>query len=189
MAKIGILNSGGYNINSISFALKRLGVNDIIIVQNKDEFDTCDKIIIPGVGNAKVAMEMLQKQNIINCIKSTKKPVLGICLGMQIMCKFSAEFNTKCLGIFDETVEHLPTNLVSPQMGWNCIENGKYKGEFVYFCNNFYVPVCKNTTAFVDYCGVKISAIIKKDNFMGMQFHPEKSGKVGEKMLNDWLNS
>lgn len=187
MTKIGILNSGGYNINSIRFALERLRQNDIIIVKNKSEFDACDKIIIPGVGNAKVAMEMLQKQNLINCIKSTQKPVLGICLGMQILCDFSQEFDTKCLGIFDEKVVHLPDDLVSPQMGWNCIENGKYQGEFVYFCNNFYVPICKNTTAFVDYFGTKISAIIQKDNFTGMQFHPEKSGKVGEKMLDDWL--
>ena len=185
--KIGILNSGGYNINSIRFALERLGVNNVVIVKNKTEFDTCDGIIIPGVGNAKVAMEMLQKQELVNCIKTTKKPVLGICLGMQIMCNFSEEFDTKCLGIFDEKVMHLPADLVAPQMGWNCFENGKYQGEFVYFCNNFYVPVCKNTTAFVDYFGTKISAIIQKNNFTGMQFHPEKSGKVGEKILADWL--
>ena len=189
MIKIGILNSGGYNINSIRFALERFGVNDIVIVKNKCEFDVCDKIIIPGVGNAKVAMEMLQKQSLIECIKLTQKQVLGICLGMQIMCNFSEEFDTKCLGIFDEKVVHLPANVVAPQMGWNCIENGKYQGEFVYFCNSFYVPVCKNTTALVDYFGTKISAIIQKDNFTAMQFHPEKSGKVGEKILKDWLNS
>ena len=189
MTKIGILNSGGYNINSIRFALERLGANDVAIVENEDEFEACDKIIVPGVGNAKVAMEMLQKQNLIEAIKSTQKQVLGICLGMQIMCDFSQEFDTKCLGIFDEKVVHLPADLVSPQMGWNCIENGKYKGEFVYFCNNFYVPDCKNTTAFVDYFGTKISAIIQKNNFTGMQFHPEKSGKVGEKMLKDWLEN
>ena len=188
MIKIGILNSGGYNINSIRFALERLDYNNIVIVKNKSEFDVCDKIIIPGVGNAKVAMEMLQKQGLIDCIKSTQKPVLGICLGMQIMCNFSQEFDTKCIGIFDEKVMHLPENLVSPQMGWNGIETGKYQGEFVYFCNNFYVPVCKNTTAFVDYFGVKISAIIQKNNFTGMQFHPEKSGKIGEKMLAEWLD-
>ncbi len=189
MQKIGILNSGGYNINSIRFALERLGINDVIIVQNKDKFDICDKNIIPGVGNAKVAMEMLKEQNLIDCIKTTQKQVLGICLGMQIMCDFSQEFNTKCLGIFDEKVIHLPARLISPQMGWNCFENGKYQGEFVYFCNNFYVPICKNTTAFVDYYGTKISAIIQKNNFTGMQFHPEKSGKIGEKMLLDWLES
>ena len=91
------------------------------------------------------------------------------------------------LGIFDEKVVHLPADLVAPQMGWNCFENGKYQGKFVYFCNSFYVPVCKNTTAFVDYFGTKISAIIQKNNFTGMQFHPEKSGKVGEKILADWL--
>ena len=185
--KIGILNSGGYNINSIRFALERLGQTGISIVKNKSEFDACDKIIIPGVGNAKVAMAMLQKQDLIECIKSTKKPVLGICLGMQILCDFSQEFDTKCIGIFDEKVIHLSENLVSPQMGWNCIEDGKYQGEFVYFCNNFYVPVCKNTTAFVDYFGTKISAIIQKNNFTGMQFHPEKSGKVGAKILLNFL--
>ena len=189
MIKIGILNSGGHNINSIRFALERFGVNDIVIVKNKCEFDVCDKIIIPGVGNAKIAMEMLQKQNLIECIKLTQKQVLGICLGMQIMCNFSEEFDTKCLGIFDEKVVHLPANVVAPQMGWNCIENGKYQGEFVYFCNSFYVPVCKNTTALVDYFGTKISAIIQKDNFTGMQFHPEKSGKVGEEILKDWLEA
>ena len=187
MIKIGILNSGGYNINSIRFALEGLGFYDVVIVKNKTEFNLCDKIIIPGVGNAKVAMEMLQKQNLIDAIKSTKKPVLGICLGMQILCNFSQEFNTKCLGIFDENVMHLPIGLVAPQMGWNCIEEGKYQGEFVYFCNNFYVPVCKNTTAFVDYFGTKISAIIQKNNFTGMQFHPEKSGKVGAKILLNLL--
>ena len=187
MTKIGILNSGGYNINSIRFALERLGVNDVVIVKNKCEFDVCDKIIIPGVGNAKVAMEMLQKQELVNCKKKKKKPVLGICLGMQIMCNFSQEFDTKCIDIFDEKVVHLPANVVAPQMGWNCIENGKYQGKFVYFCNNFYAPICKNTTAFVDYFGLKISAIIQKNNFTGMQFHPEKSGKVGEKILADWL--
>ena len=110
MTKIGILNSGGYNINSIRFALERLGQNDISIVKNKSEFDACDKVIIPGVGNAKIAMEMLQKQNLIDCIKSTQKPVLGICLGMQIMCNFSQEFDTKCIGIFDEKVIHLSEN-------------------------------------------------------------------------------
>lgn len=189
MIKIGILNSGGFNINSICFALERSGINDVVIIKNKTEFDACDKIIIPGVGNAKIAMEILQKQDLIDTIKFTQKPVLGICLGMQIMCNFSQEFNTKCLGIFDEKVVHLPTDLVSPQMGWNCFENGKYHGKFVYFCNNFYLPICQNTIAVVDYYGTKISAIIQKNNFTGMQFHPEKSGEVGEKLLANWLKN
>lgn len=187
--KIGIIDSGGYNINSIKFCLNRLNQNDIIIVNNEKDFLICDKIILPGVGSANIAMKKLQDNNLIDVILNCKKPVLGICLGMQIMCDFSQEFNTKCIGIFNENVIHLPENLVSPQMGWNCFENGKYKGEFVFFCNNFYVPICKNTTAFVDYFGTKISAIIQKDNFTGMQFHPEKSGKVGEKILLDWLEN
>ena len=191
MNKIGILDSGGYNLNSIKFSLMRIGIDgkNILIVKNKNEFEERDKIIIPGVGSANIAMQKLQQNDLIDAILNCKKQVLGICLGMQIMCNFSQEFNTKCLGIFDEKVIHLPENLVSPQMGWNCFENGKYKGEFVYFCNNFYVPICKNTTAFVDYFGEKISAIIQKDNFTGMQFHPEKSGKVGEKILKDWLEN
>lgn len=187
--KIGIIDSCGYNINSIKFCLNRLNQNDIIIVNNEKDFLICDKIILPGVGSANIAMKKLQDNNLIDVILNCKKPVLGICLGMQIMCDFSQEFNTKCIGIFNENVIHLPENLVSPQMGWNCFENGKYKGEFVFFCNNFYVPICKNTTAFVDYFGTKISAIIQKDNFTGMQFHPEKSGKVGEKILLDWLEN
>ena len=185
--KIGILDSGGYNLNSIRFALKRLGVKDIVVVKNNDVFNICGRIIIPGVGNAKVAMDKLRANNLIDIILKCKKPVLGICLGMQIMCNFSQEFNTKCLGIFDQNVEKISDNLVSPQMGWNCFDNGKYQGEFVYFCNSFYIPLCKNTIAFVDYFGTKISAIIQKNNFTGMQFHPEKSGKVGEKILQDWL--
>lgn len=186
--KIGILNSGGYNINSIKFALNRLDIFDIDIVKNEKEFAQCDKIIIPGVGHAKTAMNVLNEQNLAICIKDTKKPLLGICLGMQIMFEFSEEGSVNCLNIFDEKIIKLPTNVKIPQMGWNKILNGKYQNEFVYFANSFYLPISKYTQSYVDYEGIKISAIIKKDNFFGCQFHPEKSGKIGEKILKDFIN-
>jgi glutamine amidotransferase len=185
--KIGILNSGGYNINSIKFALNRLNFDDVLIVKSKEEFEKCNKIIIPGVGHAKTAMDLLDKQGLIECIKNATKPVLGICLGMQIMLKSSEEGNVYCLGIFDSKIIKLPKNVRTPQMGWNQLINGKYNAEFVYFANSYYAPIFKYTKSYVDYEGVKISAMIKKDNFVGCQFHPEKSGKVGEKILSDFL--
>ena len=185
--KIGILNSGGYNINSIRFALNRLSCYHVSIVTNENEFNECDKIIIPGVGHAKNAMNLLHKQDLINAIKSTKKPVLGICLGIQIMFNFSEEGNTKCLGIFDENVIRLINNIQAPQMGWNKLINGKNADKFVYFANSYYVPICKYTESYVDYNGIKMSAMVKKNNFFGCQFHPEKSGKIGEEILKNFL--
>lgn len=185
--KIGVLNSGGYNINSIKFALNRLNIEDIEIINNEIEFEKCDKIIIPGVGHAKTAMHLLHSQNLINCIKNTKKSVLGICLGMQIMFEKSEEGDVDCIGIFKGNVIELPNNVNSPQMGWNMLNNGKYKEEYVYFANSYYVAICEYTQSYVEYEGIKISAIVKKSNFIGCQFHPEKSAKVGEQILNDFL--
>ncbi|QED23616.1 imidazole glycerol phosphate synthase subunit HisH [Candidatus Deianiraea vastatrix] len=185
--KIGILNSGGYNFNSIKFALNRLGITNISYVKSEDELNTCDKIIIPGVGHAKTAMDLLNLQNLTTVIKNTKKPVLGICLGMQIMCQFSEEGNVDCIGVFDKNIVRLPADVVTPQMGWNKLIGGKYDGKFVYFANSFYLPKCEFTENYVDYCGIKISAMIRKDNFLGCQFHPEKSGEIGEKILSDFV--
>lgn len=189
MYKIGILDSGGFNINSIKFALQRIGQKNISIVKNKNDFESCDKIIIPGVGSANIAMKKLKNNDLINLIKSTKKTTLGICLGMQIMCNYSQEFNTDCLGIFDCDVIHLPSNVISPQMGWNCLKKSKYENNYVYFANSFYAPLFDNTISFVEYGNIKISAIIKKDNFIGVQFHPEKSSKIGEQILKDFLGN
>ena len=186
--KIGILNSGGFNFNSIKFALNRLGVFDVGIVKSPDEFDICEKIIIPGVGHAFVAMEMIESQNLGNCIKNTKKPVLGICLGMQIMFEKSAEGSVDCLRIFEGEIVKIPDGVRSPQMGWNKIIGGKYDGNFVFFANSYYSPIIDYTESFVEYFGVEISAIVQKNNFLGCQFHPEKSGVIGEKILNDFIN-
>lgn len=185
--KVGILNSGGYNINSIKFALNRLAIDDIVIVKSIKEFEECNKIIIPGVGHAKTAMDLLNEQHLINCIKNSKKITLGICLGMQVMFQSSEEGSINCIGIFDQRVIKLPNNVRIPQMGWNKIINGKYNNEFVYFANSYYAPISKYTQSYVEYEGVQISCIVKKDNFFGCQFHPEKSGKVGEKILIDFL--
>ena len=186
--KIGILNSGGYNINSIKFALNRLGVDDIIIVKSPDEFEACERIIIPGVGHAETAMAMVESQKLSNCIRNTIKPVLGICLGMQVMFEKSAEGDVDCLGIFDGEIVKLPDGILVPQMGWNRIIGSGYDGEFVFFANSFYAQVGEYTEGFVEYFGVKVSAIVRKNNFLGCQFHPEKSGVVGEKILNDFIN-
>lgn len=184
--RIGILNSGGYNLSSIKFALNRLGIKTVNIVCDPQEFINHDKIIIPGVGHAKTAMEVLNSQNLIDCVRSSKKPVLGICLGMQIMCNFSEEGNVNCLGIFDTKVIKLPDNVNSPQMGWNKL-SGIYPEEYVYFANSYYVPTFEYTKSYVDYNEIKISAIIRKNNFIGCQFHPEKSGLIGEKILSNFL--
>lgn len=185
--KIGVLNSGGYNLNSIVFALNRIGINDIIVVKTPEEFDICDKIILPGVGHAKNAMDLLRFQDLIGLLQRTNKHVLGICLGMQIMFSFSQEGNTDCTCIFPYDVIKLPANVVTPQMGWNKLFGGKYNGEFVYFANSYYVPFCDITESYVEYCGVKISAIVRRGNFFGCQFHPEKSAGIGSKILNDFI--
>lgn len=185
--KIGILNSGGCNINSIIFALNRLNIDDVIIVKSAAEFGLCDKIIIPGVGHAKTAMNLLKSQNLIEVVKSTTKAVLGICLGMQIMFNFSQEGEVECLKIFDEEVIKLPQEILSPQMGWNRLIGGKYNDEFVYFANNYYIKPQENTLSYVEYFDIKIAAMINKNNFFGCQFHPEKSGLAGQKILRDFL--
>lgn len=186
--KVGILNSGGCNLNSVIFALNRIGVDDIMIVKTPREFDLCGKIIVPGVGHAKTAMDLLNMQNLAECIKNTAKPVLGICLGMQIMCSFSQEGDTECLGIFSQSAVRLPEDAVVPQMGWNRLLGGKYGGEFVYFANSYYIPFCEYTESHVEYGGVDVSAIVRKDNFFGCQFHPEKSGAIGSRILNDFIS-
>ena len=185
--KIGILNSGGYNWNSIAFALNRLGIDDVVIVKSPQDFALCDKIIIPGVGHAKTAMELLRQQDLIDVIKNTTKPVLGICLGMQLMFSKSQEGDVDCLKIFDEEIIKLPSHVNIPQMGWNKLENGKYKDQFIYFANSYFAKPNADTEAFVDYDGIKVAAIVRKNNFYGCQFHPEKSGTVGENILRDFI--
>lgn len=191
--KIIIIDYGAGNIQSIQFAIKRLGF-EAILSNNPTEIQLADKIIFPGVGEASSAMKMLVESGLDQVILTLKQPVLGICLGMQLMCKYSEEGNTNGLGIFDVNVIKFSSAVKVPQIGWNTIFNLKSKlfknineNEFMYLVHSFYVPntdlAISNTNYEVNY-----ASALQKDNFYGVQFHPEKSGNWGEKILENFLN-
>ena len=190
--KIVIINYGAGNIQSIMFAIERLGYK-AVLSNNPDEIKSADKVIFPGVGEASYAMKMLQESGLDTLIPTLKQPVLGICLGMQLMCQSSEEGNTKGLGIFDVDVIKFSSKVKVPQMGWNTIYNLKsdlFKGiaenEYMYLVHSFYAPLCQETIATTNY-ELEYSSALEKDNFFGTQFHPEKSGDVGEKILENFL--
>ncbi|KVV15770.1 imidazole glycerol phosphate synthase subunit HisH [Flavobacterium sp. TMP13] len=189
---IVIINYGAGNIQSIMFAIERLGYK-AVLSNNPDEIKSADKVIFPGVGEASSAMQMLQESGLDKLIQTLKQPVLGICLGMQLMCKSSEEGNTKGLGIFDVNVIKFTSQVKVPQMGWNTIYNLKsdlFKGiadkEYMYLVHSFYAPICDETIATTDY-ELEYSSALENNNFYGTQFHPEKSGDVGEKILGNFL--
>ena len=188
-----IINYGAGNIQSIKFALQRLGY-DAVLSNDVDEIRNADKVIFPGVGEASSAMKKLHDSGLDKIVPTLKQPVLGICLGMQLMCNSSEEGNTKGIGIFDVDVIKFNTTVKVPQIGWNQITNlksGLFKGikenEHIYLVHSFYAPVCDATIAECNY-GVSYSAALQKDNFYGTQFHPEKSSTVGENILSNFLN-
>lgn len=190
--KIVILNYGAGNIQSIQFALQRLGVEGVLS-SNYEEILSADKVIFPGVGEASSAMKKLKESSLNKLIPQLKQPVLGICLGMQLMCNFSEEGNTEGLGIFDVNVIKFSPKVKVPQVGWNTIYNlksdlfnGIYENEFMYLVHSFYVPNSENTIALTNY-EVEYCSALQKNNFYGVQFHPEKSGKFGEQILNNFL--
>ena len=190
--KIVIINYGAGNIQSIMFAIERLGYK-AVLSNNPEVIKAADKVIFPGVGEASSAMEMLLESGLDTLIPTLKQPVLGICLGMQLMCNRSEEGNTKGLGIFDVDVIKFTPKVKVPQMGWNNIYNLKsdlFKGvnenEYMYLVHSFYVPLCTEAIATTNY-EVEYASALKKDNFYGTQFHPEKSGDVGEKILGNFL--
>ncbi len=190
--KIVIINYGAGNIQSIMFAIERLGFK-AILSNNPDEIKAADKVIFPGVGEASSAMKMLLESGLETLIPTLKQPVLGICLGMQLMCNKSEEGNTKGLGIFDVDVIKFTPKVKVPQMGWNQIYNlksplfeGINENEYMYLVHSFYAPNCPEAIATTDY-EVEYASALQKDNFYGTQFHPEKSGDVGEQILDNFL--
>jgi imidazole glycerol-phosphate synthase subunit HisH len=191
---IAVIKYNAGNIRSVAFALERLNL-DFAITDNHEEIRKADKVIFPGVGEASTTMAYLKAHNLDKVIKELKQPVLGICLGMQLMCSHSEENDTPCLGIFDETVKlFIPRNKEKvPHMGWNsfALSNSwidpTLNDQFVYFVHSYYVPVNSNTSAITEYV-LPFSSAMKKDNFYAVQFHPEKSAAVGEKVLRSFLN-
>lgn len=194
--KVAVVKYNAGNIRSVDYALKRLGV-EAVITADKEELQSADKVIFPGVGEAETTMNHLKATGLDELIKNLRQPVFGICLGMQLMCRYSEEGEVDCLNIFDVDVKRFVPQKHEdkvPHMGWNTIgkTNSKlFEGfteeEFVYFVHSFYVPVCDFTAATTDYIH-PFSAALHKDNFYATQFHPEKSGKTGEKILTNFLN-
>lgn len=189
---IAIIKYNAGNIKSVQNALSRLNVESVV-TDNMESIRKADKVIFPGVGEAKTAMTYLKEKKLDELIKSLTQPFLGICLGQQLMCNHSEEGNTECLGIFEAHVRKFPTTGIVPHMGWNNIydlkgdlfKNNK-ENEDVYFVHSYYVDLCKDTTAKCDYI-TPFSAALQKNNFYAAQFHPEKSADVGEKILQSFI--
>ena len=191
--KIVIINYGAGNIQSIMFAIERLGFH-AILSNNPDEIKAADKVIFPGVGEASYAMKMLQESGLDTLIPTLKQPVLGICLGMQLMCNKSEEGNTKGLGIFDVDVIKFTSKVKVPQMGWNQIYNLKsdlFKGinenEYMYLVHSYYAPDCAESIATTNY-EVEYASALENENFYGTQFHPEKSSEHGLALYRNFLH-
>ncbi len=190
--KIVIIDYGAGNIQSIIFAIKRLGY-DAVLSHDVKEIQEADKVIFPGVGEASSAMAKLRSSGLDAIIPTLKQPVLGICLGMQLMCRSSEEGNTEGLGIFDLDVKKFSNQVKVPQIGWNQITSLKtnlFKGipekSYIYLVHSFYAPLDMETIASAEY-GLEYSAALQKDNFYGVQFHPEKSSDIGSTILNNFL--
>ena len=192
MSKIAIIDYGAGNVQSVKYALERLG-KESILTSDADIIKSAAKVIFPGVGEAQSAMGALQSLGLDKLIPELKQPFFGICLGMQLMCESSEEHNTKALGIFPLEVKRFMVDLKIPQIGWNHIWDlktnlfsGIEEKSYMYFVHSYYVPENEFSIANSDY-GINFSAAIHKDNFYACQFHPEKSGNIGQMILENFL--
>jgi glutamine amidotransferase len=190
--KLVIIDYGAGNVFSVKSAFKRLGV-DAILTRDKNEILSADRVVFPGVGHAAAALKQLRESKLDTFIPALQQPVLGVCLGMQLMCEHTEEGNEKCLGIFDGvSVKRFEGNLKIPHMGWNSLKetSKKMEGltEDVYFVHSYYAPVNSYTVAVCEY-GQPFSAAMEKNNFFACQFHPEKSGTAGELILKRFLKA
>lgn len=190
--KIAVIKYNAGNIQSVLFALERLGVEPVW-TDDSDTIRSADRVIFPGQGEASSAMRYLRERELDKLIIDLKQPVLGICIGLQLLCKHSTEGNTQCLGIFDEEVVKFEKGLKVPHMGWNTLENrqgplleGLSSPAYLYYVHSYYAKVGKQTVATTPY-GIDFSAVLQKDNFYAVQAHPEKSGKDGELILKNFL--
>ena len=195
---IAIIDSGGANIASVQFALERLGVA-AELTADPDRIVNADKVLLPGVGAAPNAMQMLAERDLIACIRQLQQPVLGICLGMQLLFEHSAESDTDMLGLVEGRCGLFPpdTGLTVPHMGWNRIRSLEVsnrhplmkeveEGAHVYFVHSYFAPLTGDTVAYADY-GHSFTAMVANDNLMGCQFHPERSGPVGAQILKNFV--
>ncbi|MFQ3212992.1 MAG: glutamine amidotransferase [Marivirga sp.] len=191
--KIVIIKYNAGNIKSVLLALKRLGYEGILTDDPK-EILSADRVIFPGQGEARSAMQYLKERGLDEVIKKITSPFLGICLGLQLLCAHSEEGDTECLGIFDAQVKKFPAKLKVPHMGWNTVEvadDSSFKGitlpAYFYFVHSYYAEICPQTIASTDYM-LPFSTVLKKDNFLAIQPHPEKSAEAGEKFLKNFIN-
>jgi glutamine amidotransferase len=190
--KTAIIKYNAGNIHSVYLALKRLGL-EAVVTDSIDEIKAADKVIFPGVGEASSAMSYLERAGLDKIIPGLKQPFLGICLGLQLLCSHSEENDTECLKVFNESVKKFPPEDKVPHMGWNSIEitddqlfKGVAQQSHVYFVHSYYAETGRETIAKTDYI-LPFSAALRRDNFFAVQFHPEKSSRVGEQILKNFI--
>lgn len=190
--KLVIVKYNAGNIQSVLYALERIGM-EAIVTDDHQQIQTADKVIFPGVGEASTAMRYLRERGLDTLIKKLEQPVLGICLGMQLMCTHTEENDTDCLGIFNTAVKKFTGGLKVPQIGWNTVTDLAQplfknidEASYCYFVHSYYAELCDETAAITEYA-TQFSSALQKNNFYGVQFHPEKSAVVGEKLLKNFI--